>query len=110
MHLPTPCQPHLPDGSCKLLPMQADGMPEEVRILARSPGRYPILVVEISPGDLRTAYYETGYDLGKTKPVTEEWMRDNAIGRHSFVEVDPPRTMTPSSLRDFVRRELLEED
>lgn len=81
-----------------------------MKVLAHSPGRYPILVVELAPEDLRTVYYETGYDLHSAKPVTEDWMRDNALGRHSFVEVDPPRTMPPSSLRDFVRQELLEED
>lgn len=81
----------------------------EARILAHSPGRYPILVVELSPGDLRTFYYETGYNLDQTKPVTEDWLRENAIGRHSFVEVDPPYEVPVSSLSDYVRRELLEE-
>ncbi len=81
----------------------------EARVLAHSPGRYPILVVELSPGDLRTFYYETGYNLDQTKPVTEDWLRENAIGRHSFVEVDPPYEVPLSSLRDYVRRELLEE-
>jgi hypothetical protein len=32
------------------------------KILAYSPGRYPILVVESPPGELQTFYYETGYD------------------------------------------------
>ncbi len=86
------------------------GARESVKILAHSPGRYPILVVELASDELRTVYYETGYDLGSAKPVTQDWVRDNALGCHSFVEVDPPRTMPPSSLRDFVRRELLEED
>jgi hypothetical protein len=81
----------------------------EARILAHSPGRYPILVVELSPGNLRTFYYETGYDPEQTKPVTEDWLRENAIGRHSFVEVDPPYEVPVSSLRDYVRRKLLEE-
>lgn len=89
---------------CKLRRMDA-----EIKILAHSPGRYPILIVEFAPGDLRTVYYETGYDADKTKSVTEDWLRDNAIGRHSFVEVNPPREMPPSVLRDFVRRELLED-
>ena len=89
--------------------MQKDGVSREVKVLAHSPGRFPILVVELAPGDLRTAYHETGYDLTRTKPVTEDWMRDNAIGRHSFVDVNPPKTMEPSALGDFVRRELLEE-
>lgn len=87
-----------------------DDVQENVKVLAHSPGRYPILVVQLAPRDLRTVYYETGYDLEQTKPVTEDWMRDNALGRHSFIEVSPPRAMPPSSLRDFVRRELLEEE
>ena len=81
----------------------------EAKILAYAPGRYPILVVELSPGELRTLYYETGYDPERTKPVTEEWLRENAIGRHSFVEVDPPREVPISTLRDYVSRELLGE-
>lgn len=84
-------------------------MRENVKVLAHSPGRYPILVVEVAPDELRTIYYETGYDLEKAKPVTEDWMRDNAVGRHSFIEVSPPQSLPPSSLRDFVRRELLQE-
>jgi hypothetical protein len=81
----------------------------EGKILAHSPGRYPILVVELSPGELRTFYYETGYDPERTKPVTEDWLRENAIGRHSFVEVSPPEKIRISALRDYVRRELLKE-
>ena len=81
----------------------------EARVLAHSPGRYPILVVELSLGDLRTFYYETGYNLDQTKPVTEDWLRENAIGRHCFVEVDPPYEVPVASLRNYVRRELLEE-
>jgi hypothetical protein len=81
----------------------------EAKILAHSPGRYPILVVELPSGELRTFYYETGYDSELTKPVSEEWLRENALGRHSFVEVSPPREVKISALRDYVRRELLEE-
>jgi hypothetical protein len=81
----------------------------EARVLAHSPGRYPILVVELSTGELRTFYYETGYDPEQTKPVTKDWLRENAIGRHSFVEVDPPYKLPVSSIRDYVRREVLEE-
>lgn len=85
------------------------GTPQnEAKILAYSPGCYPILVVELPSGELRTFYYETGYDLEQTKPVTEDWMQENAIGRHSFVEI-PPREVPISALRDYVRRELLEE-
>jgi hypothetical protein len=79
-----------------------------VKIRAYSPGRYPILVVELASGGLRTVYYETGYDLGSAKEVEEGWLRDNAIGRHSFVEVSPPREMPAGSLKDHVKRELLE--
>ena len=79
------------------------------KILAYSPGRYPILVVESSPGELRTFYYETGYDPERTKPVSEDCLRENALGRHSFVELSPPRKVKISALRDYVRRKLFEE-
>jgi hypothetical protein len=75
------------------------------RVLARSPGRYPILVAELEPGGLRVLYHETGYDPDRTKPVTETWLRDNAMGRHSFVPVDPPREMPASALKDFARQD-----
>ena len=78
-----------------------------VKVLAHSPGRYPILIAEFAPGDLRTLYFETGYDPERAKFVTEEWMRDNAISRHSFVEVDPPRELPAPALEDYVREELL---
>ena len=78
-----------------------------MKVLAHSPGRYPILIAEFSPGDLRTLYFETGYDPERAKPVTEDWMRENAIGRHSFVEVDPPRELPAPALKDYVRDELL---
>ena len=84
-------------------------MEPEARILAHSPSRYPILVVELPLGELRTFYYETGYDPERTKPVTENWLRENALGRHSFVKVDPPRKVRLSALGDYVSRELLEE-
>lgn len=76
-------------------------------IRAYSPGRYPILVVELKGGGLRTVYYETGYDLERAKEVEEDWLEENAIGRHSFVEVSPPREMPISSLNDYVDWELL---
>ncbi len=79
------------------------------KILAYSPGRYPILVVEASPGELRTFYFETGYDPERTKPVSEDWLRENALGRHSFVKLSPPREVEIWALRDYVRRELREE-
>jgi hypothetical protein len=81
---------------------------EVVRIRAYSPGRYPILVVELTGGRLRTIYFETGYELERAKEVEEDWLRENAIGRHSFVEVSPPREMPAGSLEDYVNREILE--
>ena len=83
---------------------------ETVKIRANSPGRYPILVVELPTGELRTTYFETGYDLGRAKRVEEAWLRENALGRHSFLEVDPPQELPAAALRDYVRRELLEAD
>jgi len=80
-----------------------------VKIRAYSPGSYPILVVELADGGLRTAYFETDYHLGNAKEVGEDWLVENAIGRHSFVGVSPPREMSASSLRDYVNRELLGE-
>jgi hypothetical protein len=80
----------------------------KVKIRAYSPGRYPILVVELTGGGLRTVYYETGYDLGRAKEVEEDWLEENAIGRHSFIEVSPPREMPAGSLEDYVNREILE--
>ena len=88
--------------------MEGDQANESVRIRANSPGEYPILVVELPSGGLRTVYFETGYDLGHAKTVEEDWLLENAIGRHSFVEVDPPYEVPVSSLRDYVRQELLE--
>ena len=82
---------------------------EMVKIRAHFPGRYPILVVELADGTLQTVYFETGYDLTRAKEVAEDWLTENAIGRHSFVEVSPPREISVSSLMDYVSRELLEE-
>ncbi|QYJ16222.1 hypothetical protein Rxycam_02054 [Rubrobacter xylanophilus DSM 9941] len=78
-----------------------------VKIRAYSPGRYPILILELPSGDLRAAYYETGYDLGRSKPVEEGWVYENAIGRHSFVEVKPPRELSAGELYGFVGREII---
>ncbi len=80
---------------------------ETVKVRANSPGRYPILVVELPDGELRALYFETGYDPERAKVVEEDWLRENAIGRHSFVEVDPPQEVRTSDLEDYVRRELL---
>jgi hypothetical protein len=82
---------------------------EKVKVRAYSPGRYPILVVELAGGGLRTVYFETSYDLGSAKKVEEDWLRENAIGRHSFVESNPPLEISVSSLQDYVSRELLKE-
>ena len=81
----------------------------KVKIRAYSPGRYPILVVELPEGGLRTTYFETGYDLDGAKEVGEGWLRENAIGRHSFVESNPPLEISASSLKAYVSRELLKE-
>ena len=81
----------------------------KVKVRAYSPGRYPILVVEVADGGLLTVYFETGYDLGSAKEVGEDWLRENAIGRHSFVEANPPPVVPASSLKNYVNRELLEE-
>lgn len=78
-----------------------------VKVRARSPGERPILIVELPDDGLAATYFETGYDLERAKPVGEEWLRDNAIGRHSFIAMDMPRQMEASSLMDYVRRELL---
>ena len=80
-----------------------------MRVRAYSPGRYPILVVELADGGLRTVYFETDYDLARAKEVEEGWLRENAIGRHSFVEVSPPRQMPALALKDHVTSELLGE-
>ena len=79
---------------------------DTVRIRARSPGRYPILVVQLAGGELRCAYMETDYDLERAKTVEESWVRENAIGRHGFLEVNPPPEMPPSALKTYARREL----
>ena len=64
-------------------------------------------MVELPSGGLRALYFETGYDLGRAKNVEEDWLLENAIGRHSFVEVDPPAETSAGSLADYVKRELL---
>jgi hypothetical protein len=87
--------------------MEGDQAQQRVSIRANSPGEYPILVVELPSGGLRALYFETGYDLGRAKNVEEDWLLENAIGRHSFVEVDPPAETSAESLADYVKRELL---
>ncbi len=78
-----------------------------VKVRANSPGKYPILVVELPDGGLRAAYFEAGYALDRAKTVGEEWLRENAIGRHSFVAVDPPAEVPAAALEGYARRELL---
>ena len=80
-----------------------------VKVRANSPGRYPILVVELPSGELRATYFETGYALDRAKPVEEDWLNDNAIGRHSFVAVNPPAEVPASSLGEYVNQNLLGE-
>jgi len=89
--------------------MEGNPTQDNVRILAHSPGKYPILVVELPSGELRATYLETDYALGRAKPVERDWLRDNAIGRHSFVALDPPVEKPATSLADYVRSELLQE-
>lgn len=81
---------------------------DHVKIRANSPGRYPILIVERANGELAAAYYEAGYDMNRTKPVEEKWVRENAIGRHSFVEVNPPVELPASALGDYAREQIIE--
>jgi hypothetical protein len=87
--------------------MEGDQARESVKVRANSPGEYPILVVELPSGGLRTVYFETGYDLGRAKTVEEDWLRENAIGRHSFVAIDPPVQTPAGSLGEYVKREIL---
>ncbi len=79
-----------------------------LKLKAYSPGGFPILAVQTPEGGLRLLYYETGYDLENSKPAEEGWLQDNAVGRHSFIEVDPPQEILPSGLREYVEREILE--
>jgi hypothetical protein len=87
--------------------MDPEAPEKEAKILAYSPGRYPILVAELPVSGLRTVYYETGYDPERSKQVTENWLWENAIGRHGFVGVDPPRQVPLPALMDYVRQELI---
>lgn len=86
--------------------MTNEAQTEHVKVRAKSPGKYPILVVELPSGELRIAYYETGYDLERTKPATEEWMRENALDRHSFVAVDPPEELPAEAIEEYARRSI----
>lgn len=83
-----------------------ESLQETVTVRAYSPDEHPVIVVERASGRLCAAYHETGYDLDRTKPVSEEWLRDNAVGRHSFVAADPPRSLDAGELPDYAGREL----
>ena len=72
--------------------------------MAYSPGRFPILVARFLSGELRTLYFETGYDPGLSKRVGEDWLVENAIGRHSFVGINPPDEVLISELRGYAER------
>lgn len=78
--------------------------PSYVKVRAKSPGKYPILVVELPDGNLRAAYYETGYDLARTKTVSQQWLVENAIGRHSFAGVEPPEEVEAAALQDYATK------
>lgn len=88
--------------------MVNDASRDRVKVRAYSPGRYPILVLELATGELRTTYHETGYTLESSKPVEEAWIEDNAISRHSFVRADPPEEVLISSLADYAREKTRE--
>ena len=87
----------------------SDSSETTVKVRANSPGRYPILILELSSGELLATYFETDYDLERGKAVGEDWLRGNAIGRHGFVAVDPPAEISAPSLGDYARREIIEE-
>ena len=89
------------------LPRMDNASETRVKVRANSPGRYPILIVELPGGELRATYFETDYDLGRAKTVEEEWLQGNAIGRHGFLETDPPREMPAAGLAAYARQELL---
>lgn len=78
-----------------------------LKLRAYSPGKLPILVVQTPDDELRLLYYETDYDLEVFKSAKEDWLRDNAIGRHSFVEVETPKDLDASELKEYVESEIL---
>jgi hypothetical protein len=80
---------------------------EKVLVRAYSPGRFPILVVQFPSGELRTLYFESGYDPGYSKHVGEQWLVENAIGRHSFVGLNPPDEVSLTELREYAERRRL---
>ncbi|MDQ3386572.1 MAG: hypothetical protein M3475_03075 [Actinomycetota bacterium] len=78
-----------------------------LKLRAYSPGKFPILVVQTPDDELRLLYYETDYDPEVFKPAKEDWLRDNAIGRHSFIEVETPKDLDASELKEYVESEIL---
>jgi len=64
-------------------------------------------VVQMPDDELRLLYYETDYDLEAYKPAEEDWLRDNAIGRHSFIKVETPKELDASRIQDYVESEIL---
>ena len=75
-----------------------------LKLRAYSPGPFPILAIQTPEGDLRLLYYETNYDPDQFKPASEDWLRENAVGRHSFVELDPARDLTAEELKNIAER------
>ncbi|MBA2692179.1 MAG: hypothetical protein H0U65_06765 [Rubrobacter sp.] len=71
----------------------------KVKVHAHSPGKRTILIVEAADGTFFAVHADTGYDTEKGKPVEKAWIKDNAIGRHSFVEVSPPEEV--ADLRSY---------
>jgi hypothetical protein len=78
-----------------------------LKLRAYSPGKFPILVVQMPDDELRLLYYETDYDLEAYKPAEENWLRDNAIGRHSFIKVEISKELDASRIQDYVESEIL---
>ncbi len=78
-----------------------------LKLRAYSPGKFPILVVQTPDDELRLLYYETNYDPEAFKLAEEDWLRDNAIGRHSFIEVKTSKELDASELKEYVSREIL---
>ncbi len=72
-----------------------------VKVHAHSPGKRTILIVETPDGRYLATHAETGYDLERGKPVERSWIKENAIGRHSFIGVEPPEEVEAAELGRF---------
>lgn len=79
----------------------SENISETVRVIARSPGEFPVLIVESSAGKLLATHFEVSYDIGAGKIVEADWVRDNAIGRHSFIPVEPPAEVPIDGLKEY---------